>query len=452
MTNVPPQGHDTPPPEGSRFAPLEPPRKVLRVALAVFGGLSILGGAGAVVLATANLMGAELVGEPWQRALALVVISGAVGFGTNWLAIRMLFRPRRPKPWIPFWPLGLLPREQGRLAHALGHVAAERLLSPEAVARVLGDPRVRHPLGQALRDEVSLVLDAPETRELLAQYAAEGIRRGGPEVIRQLRGPLRRALEQELERNVSPERLAGWLKHAVHGFAASEDARRTVAKWIFEESTREGVLSRIIAVLQEQFMRYRERHPVRGFLAEQFVIDWDELRGALADTLRTEEATEEMTDALVDVSRSLAEKLSQEGAIEPLLVVRRRLVNRVLDWFETDGVSALATRFSGLGDHPRTWEYVHAALDDLIERVPEALFAPDGSVRPEIRGHLAELQARLVNLFPVADIVERQVLAMDPAKLEALVDDVAQKELAWIQILGFILGAMAGVLLGAITW
>jgi uncharacterized membrane protein YheB (UPF0754 family) len=33
---------------------------------------------------------------------------------------------------------------------------------------------------------------------------------------------------------------------------------------------------------------------------------------------------------------------------------------------------------------------------------------------------------------------------MDPAMIEGLVDDVGRRELAWIQILGLVLGVVAG--------
>jgi uncharacterized membrane protein YheB (UPF0754 family) len=64
-----------------------------------------------------------------------------------------------------------------------------------------------------------------------------------------------------------------------------------------------------------------------------------------------------------------------------------------------------------------------------------------------VRERLRELQLRVVESFPVADIVERQVLAMDPATVETMVDEIGKRELAWIQILGMILGGLAGVLL-----
>lgn len=382
------------------------------------------------------------------RHLLIVLVSGAIGFTTNWLAIKMLFRPHRRHRWLVVWQQGLLPREQERFARALGAVAAERLLSPEAVGAGLSDDSLRGPLGKALRREMDEILAAPATRRLLTEYVTEGLRQYGPAFVQRLRPELRAAIERLINETVTAERLMAWIESGVRQFAASRDMRRALARWIFQETSREGAVGRIMDVLREQFMRYRERHPVRGFLAEQFVIDWDKLRESLIQTLQSEEATEDMADMLVEMAGGIIERLQDERTADAFARVRSRLVDRALDWFEREGITILADKISEMSGNPETWDMVEAALDELATRIPEAIFEPDsGNLRPGVREHLAELQTRLVTVFPVAEIVERQVLAMEAASIEDLVDEIGRRELAWIQILGLLLGGVAGVLL-----
>ena len=106
----------------------------------------------------------------------------------------------------------------------------------------------------------------------------------------------------------------------------------------------------------------------------------------------------------------------------------------------------LAARVERFADEPEAWDGIRRALDGLLASVPEMLFdASTGRLRDPIAERLNDLQARLVELFPVAEVVERQVMAMDPAAVEQMVDEVGRRELAWIQVLGFVLGAVAGV-------
>lgn len=75
----------------------------------------------------------------WLRDMVMLFASplaGAViGYFTNWLAIRMLFRPHKEKRiggWkIPFTP-GLIPKEKGRIAEKLGTTVAGHLITENA--------------------------------------------------------------------------------------------------------------------------------------------------------------------------------------------------------------------------------------------------------------------------------------------------------------------------------
>ncbi|MCB2154344.1 DUF445 family protein [bacterium] len=421
----------------------------LRWLLRVSALLSIVAFCGLLWLVAARLFPSSVTApEGLVRHILIVLVSGAIGFTTNWLAIKMLFRPHRRHRWLVLWQQGLLPREQERFARALGAVAAERLLSPEAVGAGLSDESLRGPLGRALRREMDEILAAPATRRLLTEYVTEGLRQYGPNFVQRLRPELRTAIERVINETVTAERLMAWIESGVRQFAASREMRRGLARWIFHESSREGVVVRIIEVLQEQFLRYRERHPVRGFLAEQFVIDWDKMRESIVETLRSEEATEDLADMLVEMAGGIIERLQDERTADAFARVRTRLVDRVLDWFEEEGITVLADKIAEMSSNPETWDMVEAALDELATRIPEAIFEPDnGALRPAVREHLAELQVRLVTVFPVAEIVERQVLAMEAAAIEDLVDEIGRRELAWIQVLGLLLGGFAGLFL-----
>ena len=79
-----------------------------------------------------------------MAALLFSILMGAlIGYGTNTLAVEMLFRPFTPKyigKWrLPFTP-GLIPKEQGRIAQSLGELIETELFSPEVVSEALSTP------------------------------------------------------------------------------------------------------------------------------------------------------------------------------------------------------------------------------------------------------------------------------------------------------------------------
>ena len=59
----------------------------------------------------------------------LPFISAFIGWVTNWLAIKMLFHPRKPINIGPFVIQGIFPKRQAQVARQLGQVVATHLLS-----------------------------------------------------------------------------------------------------------------------------------------------------------------------------------------------------------------------------------------------------------------------------------------------------------------------------------
>lgn len=68
------------------------------------------------------------------------LLGGVIGYITNDIAIRMLFRPHTAKYvfgiHIPFTP-GIIPKEKGRIAEAIGGVISENLMNNEVLERYL---------------------------------------------------------------------------------------------------------------------------------------------------------------------------------------------------------------------------------------------------------------------------------------------------------------------------
>ncbi|HAH98273.1 MAG TPA: DUF445 domain-containing protein [Verrucomicrobiales bacterium] len=80
----------------------------------------------------------------WTWCL-LPVIAAVVGWGTNYLAVRMLFHPREEIRILGLRIQGVFPKRQQALAEKLGQLVARELFSMEDVRRHLqGDEFVAH--------------------------------------------------------------------------------------------------------------------------------------------------------------------------------------------------------------------------------------------------------------------------------------------------------------------
>ena len=68
------------------------------------------------------------------------LIGGVIGYITNFIAIKMLFRPHTPKyvfgMKVPFTP-GIIPKEKGRIAEAIGGAISQNLMNQDVLSRYL---------------------------------------------------------------------------------------------------------------------------------------------------------------------------------------------------------------------------------------------------------------------------------------------------------------------------
>lgn len=102
--------------------------------------------------------------------IAAPLIGGVIGYITNDIAIRMLFRPHTAKYLfgvkIPFTP-GIIPKEKGRIAEAVGGVISKNLMNKEVLERYL----LSDDMTQKLRSSVEGFFESQKTNhETLADF------------------------------------------------------------------------------------------------------------------------------------------------------------------------------------------------------------------------------------------------------------------------------------------
>ncbi len=72
--------------------------------------------------------------------LLIPVISGFIGWVTNWVAIKMLFHPREPKFIFGYNIQGIFPKRQEQFAQKLGKLVADELLSFSDIEQKITNP------------------------------------------------------------------------------------------------------------------------------------------------------------------------------------------------------------------------------------------------------------------------------------------------------------------------
>jgi uncharacterized membrane protein YheB (UPF0754 family) len=98
----------------------------------------------------------------WVQISLLILFATVHGYAGAWLAVRMLFRPRKAVKFlgITVFPQGMIPRHRERLANAIGKAVGEELVSTDTVVEQLTG-------NDFLRRKVQAVVDS-YTNEILS--------------------------------------------------------------------------------------------------------------------------------------------------------------------------------------------------------------------------------------------------------------------------------------------
>lgn len=375
-----------------------------------------------------------------------VAVAALIGGVTNYLAIRMLFRPRRPwhiGPWrVPFTP-GLIPKRREEIALSLGRVVAGYLVTSDALSRLLESrafqDRITGEWAERLRDwlagepaEWTLRVWAERwlpvrlDEDWLAGMAGrldEGFREG---FVRfwQTSGAADKPLA-ELLPDWTAEKRGAW---------AAKLARYAAEALGKELASPDG--ERLIVDLTKQFV-----DQAGGFFGAMAALFMDEYKVAAKVRLALLEALAGETAARVFV-RFFDEQLAKAETKTP-----RELL--LLAGLPADDAAGLAAVAGGL----LRWE---AWLSRALEWQPGPWLARQSDriagALPDIVSFVLQLASRhadrLVKAIRLEEIVERQVRDFPIERLEEIIVNISGREFRAITWLGALLGGIIGLVQG----
>ncbi len=90
--------------------------------------------------------------------IATPLVTGLVGYCTNWLAIKMLFRPHK-KRLLSFGWQGVIPKNRGKLAGEIGTLVGDKLLRQDDIQAAFFSEQVQDKLERAVETELKNFLE-----------------------------------------------------------------------------------------------------------------------------------------------------------------------------------------------------------------------------------------------------------------------------------------------------
>ncbi len=395
------------------------------------------------------------------------LLGAVIGYFTNDLAIRMLFRPYRPlylgRYRVPFTP-GLIPSNQGRLAARVADTITSSLLTPEELQkiarRLLQLERTQAAIYWLLQTALNQVkLDAYKARtaKILAGILHDFLGQSLPRLLRILARQEDFLAEQInhifdrflLEFRFSPsqaEQLANWLLE----FALTPDfLRRALVDFLTDET-----IDIIDQDLREQttgtYWVVANVFGVRNGLIRlrRFCIEEPETANQrLAELMTSLGLKQRLTDLIQDLSL-------QNLPVVTMHRLRKQLRELIREYLQVDGPVLI----KNLSDSLNWNEIAHLILTRL--RNSAVMNTSLGLISEELaliieRYLEKDLERLIAHVIPILDIDQTiidRVNATAPADLEAGIQGIVRTELQAIVNLGGFLGFLVGLGQAAFLW
>ena len=114
------------------------------------------------------------------------IIGAVIGYCTNYIAVKMLFYPRKEiRIWghrLPFTP-GAIPKGKPRLAKAIGNIVANTLLTEEDIKEKILSPEIENAVVEKMTDALSLDIRSGMEKLLPAGTDYEGLKKRTADVL-----------------------------------------------------------------------------------------------------------------------------------------------------------------------------------------------------------------------------------------------------------------------------
>lgn len=190
------------------------------------------------------------------------LVGSVIGYITNDLAIRMLFRPHTAKYvfgiHVPFTP-GIIPKEKGRIAKAIGQVISENLMNQEVLGQYLLSDVMIGKLRSGVDGFIETQKGNEETlRQFIGHYLSEEEIQG---IVEGIKDNLGKQIKAKLSDEAIGDKVAHIaMEHVINNLSESESEELAGHIIGVPRAIGRGLLAAILSALQNPAERMLSRN------------------------------------------------------------------------------------------------------------------------------------------------------------------------------------------------
>ncbi|MGV2804372.1 DUF445 family protein [Clostridium perfringens] len=336
------------------------------------------------------------------------LIGAVIGYITNWLAIKMLFRPREAKyifgMKLPFTP-GLIPKEKSRIANKVGETVGTHLLNSDSLSKALKDDKIKAKFNEVAKEKINQVINSNSTlEESLKNTLGENYYALKGNMIDNIAKTILESIQEEEFKNKVKFYIVDSIKERLNknpekiiDFINSNKFREVIINTLEEEKTRDIIgkaLLKEVKTLGKEDLTIEEIIPenIKPYIEEYVKSQKDTLVDIIKNLLRDDEVSHKIKSAINDnipsivsmflsgdviygklvslVDKSLSEEENKEYICDAALAfVHESMKKKVSDVINTVGEEKLEVISDALGDKISKKLNTEENIDSIISKL-----------------------------------------------------------------------------------
>lgn len=336
------------------------------------------------------------------------LIGAVIGYITNWLAIKMLFRPREAKyifgMKLPFTP-GLIPKEKSRIANKVGETVGTHLLNSDSLSKALKDDKIKAKFNEVAKEKINQVINSNSTlEEALKNTLGENYYALKENMIDNITKTILESIQEEEFKNKVKFYIVDSIKERLNknpekiiDFINSNKFREVIINTLEEEKTRDIIgkaLLKEVKTLGKEDLTIEEVIPenIKPYIEEYVKSQKDTLVDIIKNLLRDDEVSHKIKSAINDnipsivsmflsgdviygklvslVDKSLSEEENKEYICDAALAfVHESMKKKVSDVINTVGEEKLEVISDALGDKISKKLNTEENIDSIISKL-----------------------------------------------------------------------------------
>ena len=383
--------------------------------------------------------------DQWIDWMFKICLSGTVGIGTNFIAIKMLFRPLER---TPLGRQGLIPKRRDDIAEAIASAVSNQLLDTDSILSYLEENDLIQRATSGVLGFAHRWIEDPVNRSGVINAVGRYVQNKGVEQAGQLFSRIAELIKNHASENLSSDIVWSHTRSVIEREIEKPETLHLLTMVVTDLVKKNAsAIADVVNGMIEDWINSKNFITKKAMMLGKgvFRIDSSRIREELLVKVRSPSFFQDVMD-LLEANVTSISAMGDDPAVKQRFSVffdEQKL--RFDHWIKTEGVASARSRLIAYLESDSFWEWLEGQLGITVGKLEE--IAENKIQSEEFRKTARNFMLQYAHKIDIKEMVRRKVSEFELKQLEELITDVSGESLAGIELFGGILGILAGLIL-----